>query len=147
MRACPVPSHEEEDDVVCGLNEEKDDEQDSIRFAFFVKFVFRPDICGSHPANRSLVQQRFALLWGRGACGVSNCKMQKKMRPYYTFLRSTHSHPFLRFKSYTFLFFESRRKGKEKEKKRQEKPEKRPRKEKRRSSVKFTIEYKVPIKG
>jgi len=39
---------------------------------------FRPDICGSHPANRSLVQQRFALLWGRGACGVSNCKMQKK---------------------------------------------------------------------
>jgi len=45
MRACPVPSHEEEDDVVCGLNEEKDDEQDSIRFAFFVKFVFRVAAC------------------------------------------------------------------------------------------------------
>ena len=33
---------------------------------------------GTHPANRSLVQQRFALLWGRGACGLYNCKMKKK---------------------------------------------------------------------
>ena len=41
---------------------------------------FRPGICGSHPANRSLVQQRFALLWGRGACGVYNCKIQNALR-------------------------------------------------------------------
>ena len=41
---------------------------------------FRLDICSSHPANRSLVQQRFALLWGRGACGVYNCKSKKKAK-------------------------------------------------------------------
>ena len=34
--------------------------------------------CGSNPANRRLVQQRFALLRGPGACGLYNCNKQKK---------------------------------------------------------------------
>ena len=34
-------------------------------------------ISSSHPANRSLVQQRFALLWGRGVYGLYNFKSKK----------------------------------------------------------------------
>ena len=34
-------------------------------------------ICSSNPATRSVVQQRFALLWGRGAYDLYNSKIKK----------------------------------------------------------------------
>ena len=45
----------------------------------YFSFIHNPSkkiICSSHPATCSVVQQRFALLWGRGAYDVYNAKIQ-----------------------------------------------------------------------
>ena len=45
------------------------------------------DICSSHPATQRVIQQRFALLWGRGKYGVYKCKNSKKMMPLWICLQ------------------------------------------------------------
>mgnify|MGYP003325520602 CR=1 FL=1 len=37
-----------------------------------------------------MVQQRFALLWGRGACGVYNCKSKKKSKKHSKWHRNSY---------------------------------------------------------
>ena len=54
-----------------------------------IRFQIREPRGSAHPATRSVVQQRFALLWGRGAYDVYNAKMQTKKIPAVSQFPST----------------------------------------------------------